>query len=97
MQKVEARKWNVMKEPFQAYAIDKMSMMGNLELTQQDTINLLIGGIASDPLRAMAATIRADTVENFIDDMCRMAATAGTQEKTSASSSQGQQGGRSSY
>lgn len=91
MQKVEARKWMPAKELFQEYAIDKMSMLYGLELSYQDTINLLIGGITNEALRAMAATIQADSVENFIDHMCQLAATVCCEEKEAAQTGPRQQ------
>lgn len=93
MQKVEARKWIPVKELFQEYAIDKMAL---LELSQQDTINLLIGGVTSEALKAMAATIRTDNVEDFIDQMCRLAATVCCEEKQETTMSATQQGQKNS-
>jgi len=52
MQRVEARTWRSHKESFDDYAIDKLALIHQLELSPRDTINLLIGGISQ--LRADA-------------------------------------------
>lgn len=44
-QKVEARKWNWLKESFDQYAIDKMTLMYRMDLPTQDMIDMIIGGI----------------------------------------------------
>lgn len=81
MQKIETRKWMQIKELFQEYAIDKMSMLYGLDLSNQDIISLLIGGITNEALRSMAATIQAVSVEDFIDQMCQLSATVGQEQK----------------
>lgn len=40
MQKIETRRWNEAKETFHKYAIDKLALMYNLDLSEQDKINL---------------------------------------------------------
>lgn len=47
LQKVNARKWNFSKESFQEYAMDKLALMRNLKLSDEDYIQLLIKGIGS--------------------------------------------------
>ncbi|XP_032679538.1 uncharacterized protein LOC116847991 [Odontomachus brunneus] len=94
MQKVEARKWQQTKELFQEYAIDKMSIIYSLNLSVQDAINLLIGGIISEALKAIAATIRMDSVDQFIEYRCQLVATVCHDEKSSAPSGKGPSGAR---
>lgn len=69
MQKVEARKWNLSKETFDQYAIDKLALMYRLNLPVIDMINLLIGGITHSSVRITALSVKADTVESFLDQM----------------------------
>ncbi|KYN07953.1 hypothetical protein ALC62_01072 [Cyphomyrmex costatus] len=69
MQKIEARRWNCVKESFDQYAIDKLVMVHRLNLPQSDIINLLIGGIMKSSLRATALTLNTDTVEEFLEKM----------------------------
>lgn len=78
MQKIR-RKWISSKEMFQEYAIDKLSIIYNLDFPPQDTINLLIGGITNEALRAMAAMIRTISVKIF--QMCQLAATVGLRRR----------------
>ncbi|KMQ86352.1 retrovirus-like pol polyprotein, partial [Lasius niger] len=69
MQKIEARKWVYTKETFQEYAMDKLALMKNLRLPDQESIHLLINGIASKALRGTAATLRVETVDEFLEEM----------------------------
>lgn len=69
IQKVEARRWNWTKETFQHYVIDKLALMEPLDLSDKDAIHLLIGGIGKPSLRATAATIGAETIDEFLDRM----------------------------
>lgn len=72
MQKVEARKWIQGKETFDQYAIKKVALMHRLDLSAKDTINLVIGRIAQSSLRAVALSIKADTLEEFLETMRRV-------------------------
>lgn len=69
MQKIEARKWAQGKETFDQYAIDKVALMHRLDLSIKDTINLVIGGITQSLLRTVALSIRAETLEEFLETM----------------------------
>lgn len=62
------------KESFQAYAMDRLALMHGLSLSERDSINMLISGIGNQSLRALAATLRTDTVDEFLDEMHRVAA-----------------------
>ncbi|XP_077258535.1 uncharacterized protein LOC143895354 [Temnothorax americanus] len=84
MQKIEARKWMPSKETFQEYAIDKLALMHNQGVPIQDTVDLLIGGIAERSLRATAAAIPATSVEQFVDQMCQITSAVGTFERKSS-------------
>ncbi|XP_024881129.1 uncharacterized protein LOC112460599, partial [Temnothorax curvispinosus] len=72
MQKVEARRWNFPKEQFQDYAMDKLELMKNLNLPEEDAIHLLINGIGSRSLRETAAAFHCATVEEFLEEMQRI-------------------------
>lgn len=69
MQRIEARKWLSAKESFDQYAIDKLALLSNLDLSAKDIVNLLIGGIIFKSVRCAALSIKADSVETFIDEM----------------------------
>lgn len=86
MQKIEARRWMCSKESFQQYAIDKLALMYSLNLSLQDTINLLIGGINKPSLRATASTISAESVEQFLEKMRRVTAASNDWEAKPQSS-----------
>lgn len=69
MQRIEARRWNYTKESFQEYAMDKLVLMHSLQLSSMDTIHLLINGNGSSSLRATAAALKVDTIDQFLDEM----------------------------
>ncbi|XP_011866710.1 PREDICTED: uncharacterized protein LOC105561385 [Vollenhovia emeryi] len=68
-QKVEARTWMYSKESFQEYALDKLALMKNVCLPEQESIHLLINGIGSNALRSIATSLRVDTVDEFLEAM----------------------------
>jgi len=53
-QKVEAKKWNPVKESFADYANDKLALMHRLKLSDQDAIWYLVNGINNIGLRNLA-------------------------------------------
>ncbi|KMQ88500.1 hypothetical protein RF55_12002 [Lasius niger] len=55
MQKVEARKWNISAESFQDYAMDQLALMESLDLTDKNSVQLLISGIGDRAVKAAAA------------------------------------------
>lgn len=69
MHQIEARRWNLAKESFDQYAIDKIALMHRLNLPEKDMINLLVGGINHTSVRITALSVRADTIEVFLDQM----------------------------
>lgn len=69
MQKVEARKWNQSKETFDQYVIDKLALMHRLQMSEQDTIQLLIDGINQNALKAAALSVQTDSLNVFMDRM----------------------------
>ncbi|KMQ88009.1 hypothetical protein RF55_12579 [Lasius niger] len=69
MQKIESRKWNYSTESFQKYAMDKLLLMQPLGLKDDDIIYLSINGISHLSIKSAAATIRADSVDHFLDEM----------------------------
>lgn len=85
IQKVEARRWNTQKETFDRYAIDKMALMQRLELPVPDSIQLLIGGINQSSLRITALSIKAVTMESFLDQMRHITEGLSEAEKRSSS------------
>lgn len=72
LQKVEARKWNFIKETFHNYAMDKLILMKNLKLPERDAIHLLINGIGSRSLRELAAVLKVSTIDEFLEEMHRI-------------------------
>ncbi|XP_025160298.1 uncharacterized protein LOC112589822 [Harpegnathos saltator] len=71
--KIENRKWNAAKETFDQYALDKLVLMQRTELSIQNKIQLLISGIAVSALRATALSLSAETIEDFLTKMRRIA------------------------
>lgn len=69
VREVEARVWIPNRETFRQYAIDKLALMHSLKLLISDQINLLIGGITIQTVKATALALRADTVEQFLEVM----------------------------
>lgn len=69
MQTIEARTWNHAKETFDQYAMDKLALIKRLDLPVSDTINLLIGGITINSLKATALAIGVTSIEDFLEKM----------------------------
>ncbi|KYN22381.1 hypothetical protein ALC57_05223 [Trachymyrmex cornetzi] len=69
MQKIEVRKWNSFKETFLEYAMDKLTLMHDLNLSPYSIIHLLISGINSRSLRETAAALDLKSVDSFLDSM----------------------------
>lgn len=69
MQKIEARKWRQNKETFDQYAIEKMTLMHQLNLSESDHVQLLIGGITQGSMRITTLSIAATTVDAFLKKM----------------------------
>lgn len=87
MQKVEARRWNLAKESFVQYAIDKLALMHRLNLPEKETINLLIGGITHHSVRITALSMRAESIEEFLDHMRQITEGLSDLERKSPSAS----------
>lgn len=71
--KVENREWNYNKESFHEYATDKITLMQSLNLEDQDIIQYLITGIQNRALRSTASVIKVSTVNEFLQEMHRVA------------------------
>lgn len=84
IQKVNARKWNFSKESFQEYAMDKLALMRNLKLSDEDSIQLLIKGIGSFALRATAASLRLISLNQFLREMQHITSTSGVPSSNSS-------------
>lgn len=69
MQKIEARRWNTIKETFRDYAMDKLALMHRLKLEEKHKIKLLIKGINNLSIKCAAATLRVNSVNQFIREM----------------------------
>jgi len=69
MQKVEARKWNAMKETFDQYAIDKLALIHRLDLLDKDSIQLLAGDILQSSFRATVLSVATNTLDVFFEKM----------------------------
>jgi len=74
MQKVEARRWIFTKESFSDYAMDKLAV-GTSETSRQDSIQLLINGISNVAIKATAASLKIDSLDEFLRDMQHITAT----------------------
>ncbi|XP_067214809.1 uncharacterized protein [Linepithema humile] len=85
VQKVEARRWNFTKETFQEYALNKLRLMQNMNLSDSDAINFLISGIGSASLRATAASLDAITVDQFLEKMHNITIVSGDLGKKQSS------------
>lgn len=72
LQKVEARKWQFTKETFGDYAMEKLMLMHRLDLSDQEAIHLLIGGITSRSLRGTASALQVETMDKFFEEMHRI-------------------------
>lgn len=69
MSRIEARKWLPHKETFDQYAIDKLALIGRLDLSVGDRIDLLIRGVMQSSMRATVLSIRAKIVDEFLKRM----------------------------
>jgi len=59
----------VTKETFDQYAIDKLSLLHQLNLPESDTIHLLISGISQSSLRATALSVADESLDSFLEKM----------------------------
>lgn len=82
MQKIEGRKWLPGKETYDEYAIDKLALMHRVDLKEKDKIYLLIGGIA--------LSVKASTVDTFMEHMRRIAHGVAEQDRKPSSERDGQ-------
>jgi len=85
MQKAEARKWIFTKESFSDYAMDKLALLAPLRLQDEDSIQLLINGISSVAIKATAASLKIDSLDEFLRDMQHITATCNDGVKKSPS------------
>jgi len=82
MQKVESRKWIFSKESFSDYAMDKLALLAPLRLQDEDSIQLLINGISSIVIKAAAATLNTDSLDDFLRNMQHITATCNDVKKS---------------
>ncbi|XP_018361455.1 PREDICTED: uncharacterized protein LOC108760149 [Trachymyrmex cornetzi] len=71
MQKVKARQWIHFKESFQQYATEKLALMHSLNLSLQDSIDLLTDGITKASFKATASMMTDISIEQFVEKMQR--------------------------
>lgn len=69
MQQIEMRKWNSTKESFNQYAIHKLVLMNRINIPEEDKINLLIGGVYQNPIRASALSLGPMLLSQFLKRM----------------------------
>jgi len=86
MQKAEQRKWLPAKESFDQYAIDKLTLIHQLNLPECDGIHLLIGGINHHSLRASALTVANNTLDVFLEKMRTITGMTDIEKKSARSS-----------
>jgi len=82
MQKVESRKWIFSKESFSDYAMDKLALLAPLKLQDKDSIQLLINGISSMVIKAIAAILTTDSLDEFLRNMQHVTATCNDIKKS---------------
>ncbi|XP_066597475.1 uncharacterized protein [Prorops nasuta] len=81
LRKIEARTWNASKESFDTYALDKMTLMSQCELSVEDQINLIAAGISSESIRSIALCKADTTLEGFLLRMRRVTDVKGFETK----------------
>ncbi|XP_072744870.1 uncharacterized protein [Anoplolepis gracilipes] len=54
--------------------MDQLALTHSLNLSQRDSVQMLMSGINSQALRALAASLRVETVDQFLDEMHRITA-----------------------
>jgi hypothetical protein len=64
LQKIEARRWNPVKEAFQDYAMDRIALMQGMQFPLDESIHLLLSGIESPAIRATAAGMEVTSTTN---------------------------------
>jgi len=69
MQRAEARKWSASKETFDQYAIDKLSLLYQMNLPESDKIHLLISGINQTSIRTTALSLASESLDVFLEKM----------------------------
>jgi len=69
MQKIESRKWIFSRESFSDYAMDKLALMAPLKLPNKNSIQLLTNGISSIAIKAAAATLSTNSLDEFLRNM----------------------------
>ncbi|XP_036144777.1 uncharacterized protein LOC118646301 [Monomorium pharaonis] len=71
MRKVDARKWFYSNESFQEYAMEKLALIHCLNLSESDTIQLLIDGIGSIAIKSTALNLalKIDKIDEFLENM----------------------------
>lgn len=78
IKKIEARKWNYSQESFHDYALEKLSSIQSLKLSDNDSIHFLIDGINNAAIRSAAAVVRANTLDEFLEEMHKVILSFGT-------------------
>jgi len=54
---------------FNDYALEKLSLMQSLKLSDDDSIHYLIDGIKNPAIRSAAAVVRANSLDHFLEEM----------------------------
>ncbi|XP_011859423.1 PREDICTED: uncharacterized protein LOC105556919 [Vollenhovia emeryi] len=83
MKKSDDRKWQFSKETFQDYAMEKISILQCLRLPEDSIIHCLIDGINIIAIKAIAASIQTDSIDEFLEQMHHITTTCGTSAKKS--------------
>ncbi|CAL1672060.1 unnamed protein product [Lasius platythorax] len=84
LQEVEARKWLYYKESFADYAMDKIALMQPLKLSDEDSIHFLVNGISSLAIRGLAASLRVNSLDEFLREMQHITTSCNFQHKSSS-------------
>ncbi|XP_011878157.1 PREDICTED: uncharacterized protein LOC105567696, partial [Vollenhovia emeryi] len=82
IRKADERRWIFSKESFQDYAMDKIAILQCLKLDDEKVIHCLIDGIGSLAIRTCAASIKADSIDDFLQQMHHITMTTSASRKS---------------
>lgn len=81
--KMEARRWLYFKETFQKYAMNKLAIMRCLKLSEEELIQEFINGIGSYALRTTAASLKVQSLNQFLREMHHIPSASGEPHRKS--------------
>lgn len=81
LQKVEARKWLFYKESFTDYALDKITLLQPLKLSDAGAIHFLINGIISLAIKGITSSLKVESLDEFLREMEEIATSCNNHSK----------------